>query len=533
VHRSRFPFRRLAAAAALLLAARVCPAWAQQPAAADSAAPAPAPAPAQLPTGPLLDAPVSRSEYLLGPGDVVDVAIFGETNRLTRAAVTPEGTLVLPEIGVARVLGLNLDQAQQRVAQLVYRYYHNVDVTLTLAQVRTFKVFVVGDVPNPGERTASAATRVSEVLPPAADNTVNRRNVLLRRASGDTLVVDLARFRQSGDLSANPTLREGDRVLVPTVDRTVVVFGRVRFPGTYEYRPGESLAELLSVANGAGPFPADAADSLRLTRFLASGVRSFGTLTREEAMGPQGHALLLQPFDAVYVPAVANYRLQRTARVDGQVVHPGVYPIRPDTTTVRELVAMAGGFTDQASLVGAVLRRRVPPEPARNQEAIANLPPDVLSGTEERVRATRTLSDPSLVAIDFERLFAGGSNGLDQPLRDGDVLTVPERGRGVTVLGAVQRPGIVAYAPGLDPLQYVALAGGYSRRADWRHTTVVRARDGSMADLREARVVDEGDQVVVPFRTRAEPLQRLQTLQAVVGIVSGLVLTVLTVSRVF
>jgi hypothetical protein len=77
--------------------------------------------------------------------------------------------------------------------------------------VRRFKIFLVGDFPSPGVRVASAATRVSDLLPPAPGGLAPSRKVLLRCASGDTILVDLARFRLLGDLSTNSTLREAAR----------------------------------------------------------------------------------------------------------------------------------------------------------------------------------------------------------------------------------------------------------------------------------------------------------------------------------
>jgi polysaccharide export outer membrane protein len=497
---------------------------------------APLPA-APQPGIPLLDAPVSRTEYRLGAGDVVAVAIFGDYNRVEHVPVTPEGTVVIPELGVTRVLGLNLDEAEERVRALVYRFYRNVSVTLTLSQVRTFKVFVVGDVPQPGVRAASAVTRVSEIVPPISGGgtgaEVHRRNVLLRRASGESVPVDLARFLQAGDLSANPTLREGDALVVPTIDRTVQVYGRVQFPGIYEYRPGESLAEFLSVVNGGGAFPADAADTIRLSRFVSPQARDIRTISREAALGPEGRALALQPFDAIFVPALANYKVQRTAIILGQVVRPGTYPIRHDTTTVRELVAMAGGFTPEASLVDATLRRLPPSTQGEAVRQLLAIPRELLSEDERRILQIRLSADPTVVVIDFQRLFAEGSDALDQPLQSGDVLNVPARRTGVTVVGAVRQPGIVPYTPGRGVHHYVNLAGGYSRRADWKDTEVLRARSGSREDPREVGSVDAGDQIVVPFRERRDPLQALQTVQGVVGLLSGVLVTILSIERLF
>lgn len=483
-----------------------------------------------LAQGPLLDAPVSRTAYTLGAGDVVNVAVFGTVGEVFTVPVSPEGALVVPGMGSVRVLGLNLDQAEARVQALVSRYYLDTDVAVTLARVRTFKVYVVGNVPEPGMRVASAATRVSEVVPPATGEDVpQRRNVVVRRASGDSVVADLARFAQTGDVSANPALREGDAVVVPTVDETVTVVGRVRFPARYEFRRGETLAELLALANGGAGFPANAADTVRVSRFVGDQERQVLPFTQEQAMGAAGRAFVLQPFDAVFVAEMANYRRQKYARVEGQVRRPGMYPIRPDTTTVRDLVAMAGGLTPEASPGRATLHRAPPDRVRRGEaEAVASLPPELLTEQDRRILAARASSDPTVVAVNLEHILSGDT-AQDQRLRSGDVLTIPERRDEVTVLGAVLQPGIVDYVAGQRPDAFIARAGWYSRRADWDRVVVIRARTGAQVSAREVREVEPGDNIVVPFRADRDWTQYLQLAAALASTVTGITLAIIEV----
>ncbi|HET8655691.1 MAG TPA: polysaccharide biosynthesis/export family protein, partial [Longimicrobiaceae bacterium] len=220
---------------------------------------------------PLLDAPVQANRYVLGPGDRVDISMFGALNRIVPVDVSPGGELVIPGVGIVPVGGLTLADAETRVRAAVLRLYQNVGVHLTLASVRRFKVYVIGDVPSPGVRIASAATRVSEVVPTAsaaAESVYLHRNVLVRRGPGDSVSVDLVRFRLAGKLDSNPMLREGDVVVVPVVNERVFVYGRVSYPGAYEFRSGETLAELLRIANGGGGLAPDAADTIRVSRSL-------------------------------------------------------------------------------------------------------------------------------------------------------------------------------------------------------------------------------------------------------------------------
>jgi polysaccharide biosynthesis/export protein len=479
--------------------------------------------------GPLVDAPVSRSAYRLGPGDVLSVAVFGEFSHVYTVPVTPEGTVVIPEVGIARVLGMNLDQAQDRVRAVVARLYRGVEVTVTLSRIRTFKVFVAGEVSSPGMRVATAATRVSEVVPEALKGTW-RRNLLLRRASGDSVRVDLARFMLLGDPSANPTLSEGDAVVVPPADLRIDAYGGLRFTGTYEYRPGESLSEFLYVANAGGGFPSNSADTLRVVRFVGPTQRREFQFSQAEAMGERGRAFLLQPFDGIFTPTVSNFKTQTTAKVEGEVVHPGVYPIRSDTTTLRELVEMAGGFTPRASLTQARLLR-TPSAVSRGEAQLAQIPSEQMTREERQIVQVRTLSEANAVVIDFRQLFAQGEDAYRQTVHAGDLLNVPERRSEVVVLGAVREPGIVPYVPGQTAGAYVARAGGATRRADVARAVVVRARTGTRERVRDNVRVDEGDTVILPYREERDALDVIRTSAAVLSSITGLIVSIVFIFR--
>lgn len=465
----------------------------------------------------LVDRPLERRAYTLGPGDQVTITTSGEANLAWTTTVTPEGTLVIPTVGSVRVLDLDLDAAEEIVERRVHQYYRNVQVTLTLSALGGFKVFVVGDVDDPGPHVASSATRLSELVPP-------RRNVLVQRALGDTLLVDVVRFHQTGDLAYNPTVRAGDVIVVPQIDETVDVYGRVFFPDTYEYREGESLAELLRVANGDRGFPSDAHDMVYVSRFIDRKNLEIFQLARSEATGERGRSFALQPFDAVYVPRISDFKTQKTVTAEGEVRYPGVYPIRPDTTTVRDLVEMAGGFTEEASLVAAQLRRRPIGVSEQGFEELLAIPSEFLSADDQRILRVRQTADPGSVVIDFEQLFHRGEDAYNMTLRADDSLTVPKERRGVTVLGAVRNPGIVTYVSGRSIDAYVELAGDYTKRADRSDVVVLKARSVARLERREVREIESGDTIVVPYK---EPRDWWEVFRTTSGITTGILSVVL------
>jgi protein involved in polysaccharide export with SLBB domain len=160
-----------------------------------------------------------------------------------------------------------------------------------------------------------------------------------------------------------------------------------------------------------------------------------------------------------------------------------------------------------------------------------NVPPELLSEDERRVLQVRAQGDANTVVVDFENLFAAGAQALDVPVRDGDVLNVPEARNQVTVLGAVHTPGILPFRPGMPVTYFIQLAGGYSRRADAGDVRVLKARQGTPMHWRDVTALEPGDTVIVPFRDRRNWLETLQTAQAIITTVSGIIVGLIALDR--
>jgi protein involved in polysaccharide export with SLBB domain len=482
---------------------------------------------------PLLGATIDATRYVLGAGDRLDISIFGEINRIIPVGVSPGGELVVPGIGIVPVVGLTIAQAEGRVRTAVSRLYQNVGVHLTLTSVRQFKVYLIGDVPSPGTRIASAATRVSEVVPATPEDSEGvylGRNLLIRRHNTDSISVDLVQFRLAGRLDSNPMLREGDVVVVPVVNERVYVYGRVSYPGAFEFRRDESLAHLLDIANGDAGLAPDASDTIRVSRSLGPDDQEQFTFTRSEVIGDRGRSFVLRPSDAIYIPRDNDRVPPQIATIGGELYRPGTYPI-DDSTTIRDLVALAGGFLPDASLRTATLRRRTMPTDTLWLGGLADVPSDLLSSRERRVLLAGRHDIQGEVVIDFQELFLNGADVYNQVLRPGDVLTVPKRRDEVTILGAVPRPGLVQFTPERRPGHFIALAGGYTKSADKGGAVVIRANSAARLDLDEVRSVGPGDAIIVPYKERRDYLRILQTTSSVMTTLAGLVLAFMAITR--
>jgi len=161
----------------------------------------------------------------------------------------------------------------------------------------------------------------------------------------------------------------------------------------------------------------------------------------------------------------------------------------------------------------------------------AEVPADQLSREERQILAVRAAGDSTAVAIDFRQLFAEGQDAYRQTVHAGDRLDVPERRSQVVVLGAVREPGILPYVPGQGVDAYLARAGGAVRRADVGRTVIVRARTGTRERARDNNRVDEGDTVILPYRTETTFTQGLQVAGTVVGTITGLILSAIAIFR--
>lgn len=321
---------------------------------------------------------ISPGDYFLQSGDRVVVALSGGINFAYETMVTPEGKIFIQTPGEQQVeegisfevidevvvSGFNLTQAGELLTQSFSKYFKNVEVRVSLIELRTFSVFVAGAIVNPGVYEATPLLRVSQVLDTAQlkGNASQSRIQLIR--DGETVMVDICEFQITGDPKSNPCLRDADVVFVPEMKASVVVKGavygrgahRLRMSeatdeqtrmseGTYELLPGERISDILKKAGGTTPW-ADLRNA-HLERCLAerSGTARVDLNIREVLSGSNAEAdILMQDGDVLVIPS-----LEEKIYVTGAVIEPGAFDYH-STLSVTDYIGLAGGPTDRASL---------------------------------------------------------------------------------------------------------------------------------------------------------------------------------------
>src|SRR5690606_15259722 len=199
------------------------------------------------------------SSYILGAGDMLYIDIYGQSERYYEANVTPEGTLILENIGPINVSGLTIEEATQVIKNRLSKYFTglsgsnpNTFVQISLGNIRTIQVNLLGERRLPGTFTLSACSTVFNALYAAGGPNENgtMRNVKLIRNNKRIAVIDIYDFLVSGQAELNQRLQDQDIILVEPYSARVQIQGEVKRPMLFEVKEGESFQELLQYAGG-------------------------------------------------------------------------------------------------------------------------------------------------------------------------------------------------------------------------------------------------------------------------------------------
>ena len=201
-----------------------------------------------------MDLPVN-SDYVIGPGDGLEIDLWGGVSQRLFRVVDREGRVSLPEAGPLLVSGRSLGDAQQAVQQLLRTQYRDVSADVSVSKLRTVRVYVVGDVAEPGAYDISSLSTPLNALFAAGGITPRGSLRALKHYRGKQLVeeVDAYDLLLHGVRSDMRRLENGDTLLVPSLGPQVTVDGMVRRPAIYELHGESSLADVLELAGGILP----------------------------------------------------------------------------------------------------------------------------------------------------------------------------------------------------------------------------------------------------------------------------------------
>lgn len=378
--------------------------------------------------------------YRLGPGDAVNIDIYGASQKSEQTTISPDGDVVIEGFGPVQVSGLTVAEANARLRSTLGSRYSSSRVRLTVGQTRTIMVNVMGEVKRPGTYTLSAFASVFHALYMAGgiNDLGTLRNIKVYRQNKLVTVVDIYDYILNGKLTGNVRLADNDVVVVGAYDCLVNLTGKVKRPMYYEMKRSESIGTLLKYAGG---FAGDA--YTKAVRVVRKTGREYSVFNVDEFDFNTFH---LADEDSVSVDSILP-RFSNMVEVKGAVFRPGMYQVGGSINSVRTLIEHAEGITEEAFTARAVMHR---------------------------MRPDRTLE---VIPVDVEGIMSG--KVADIPLQKNDVLFVPTKGemmqqQTVTIHGEVMYPGIYKFAANETLEDLVLQAGGLKESASTTKVDVAR-----------------------------------------------------------
>ena len=391
--------------------------------------------------------------YRLGPGDEVIIDIFGANQVTLRNKISPEGSINVDVLGPLYLSGMTIEEANKYLKRKLAGIYGGLnrssagtDIRLSLGQIRSIQVNVLGDVNHAGTYVVSAFSTVFHVLYLAGGvvEPGSLRNITVNRAGKVVGEVDVYDFLMNGTRESDIRLEEGDVVMVRPYTCLVKIGGEVKRPMYFEMKDGESLQDLIDYAGGfaGGAFT----DNVTVVR---QNGRSYEVRTVDAA---DFKGFKMQNGDEVTVSQLNSY-YENKLTISGAVYQPGTYEFGGEVKTVRQLVAKAGGVLPDAFLNRAVLHRE---------------------------HDDKTLE---VISVNLGKVLSG--EAADIVLQKNDELYVTsvsdlrETGT-MAISGMVANPGVFPFARNTTVEDLIIMAGGLREGASLARVDIARRkRDAS------------------------------------------------------
>ncbi|MBQ8601560.1 MAG: SLBB domain-containing protein [Bacteroides sp.] len=378
------------------------------------------------------------ANYKLGPGDEVIIDIWGSNQTTIREIISPDGNINIETIGLIYLNGMTIKDAENYLRRELSKIFSigndnssTSDIKLSLGQIRTIQINIMGEVAMPGTYALSSFSTIFHALYRAGgvSNLGSLRNINLIRNGKKVASVDVYDFILKGKTMDDIRLQEGDVIIVPPYELLVDIQGNVKRPMFYEMKNGETVQNLIEYA---GNFTGDAyTKNIRMTR---QNGREYQIYTIDDM---DYSIFKLMDGDVLSVSAMLD-RYENRIEIKGAVYRPGIYQYSGQLNTVRQLVQKAEGLKGDAFMNRAVLHRE---------------------------REDLTLE---VIPVNIKGVMDG--NIPDIALQRNDILYIPSihdlQDIGIiSVYGEVARPGSFPYAENTTIEDIIIQAGGLKESA--------------------------------------------------------------------
>ncbi|MDR2466838.1 MAG: SLBB domain-containing protein, partial [Prevotellaceae bacterium] len=382
-------------------------------------------------------------DYQLGPDDELVVDVFGYAEESMRAGVTPEGVIRLPKAGQIHVNGLTVEQAKKLIVNKLSMFISTIStgesyVSVTLGNIRSMKILVVGEAFRPGTYTLPSVSSVYNTLNACGGPNRNGsfREIKVIRNDRVIATVDIYDFLMTGEMKNNIRLQDRDVLKIEPFKKRIEFKGELKNTGYFEAKGNETLSDMMAYAGGF---------DINAYKDRVSIFRNTPKEKRIEDLGYSQFDQFVVEDGDVFVFSSLLDRFENRVQINGSVFRPGIYALSPGMT-LRQLIEKADGLKEDAFLYRAIITRE---KDNKETELIPFSPSDVIQGKG------------------------------DIPMKKEDVVYIAsaiemQENRNVSVYGAVKKPGSYKLHENMTIQDLIFLAGGVSEFAELRDVEIYR-----------------------------------------------------------
>lgn len=396
---------------------------------------------------PVLNIPTPVN-YRLSAGDEVLIHVWGDSELNLKLTISPDGTIIIPDIGPVALSGLTIETAEQRIRQELGRIMATIDgrepntfVSVSLGQIRSIKVNIVGEAVVPGTYTLTSLATLFNALYAAGgvNNIGSLRSIKVYRNSKEIANLDVYNYLLHGEYNTNIRLEDNDMIIIGPYEQLVIAKGKIKRNRIFELKKGETLSQLLDMAGG---FTGDAYTK-DVTVKRKSGTRyQIATVTEE-----QFPTFTFHDGDSLLVDSVIPFYENRIT-ISGAIWRPGEYELSPSVHTVKQLIQQAAGLKGDEFIGRAQITRL---NPDFTHSVIAINIQDILNGT-----------SPDIELQNEDQLYIPSLFDLREPYT-------------IKVGGAVnQTDTVLPYRKNMTIEDAIVLAGGLQEAAATVNVEVAR-----------------------------------------------------------
>ena len=496
----------------------------------------------------ILDKVIDPDNYIVGPGDLFRMNIISSDDiSIYSLAVSPTGDILIPSIGIVDINGLTLQGAIDKQTKKIFELNPTAQVHIQLAEIREFKIKIIGHLQKPGYYTVTPVTRISDIFNELlsektpkepdikSDEELNEdiheskepyiediiypelsnRNIKIIRYK-DTIDVDLAKFGALGNDIYNPYLMQGDVVFIPFKEKSISIYGGINIPGNYEFVENENLRELIDLAGGLRK--SSDPSKIEITRFNTAKEKNTFSINLNNS-----ESIKIMPEDHIMIRYEQDYKRQDIVFITGEIKYPGVYSIVLGETDVKEILSRSGGYTKSADQTKFFINNKSISEiPDREKERIFLIEENNRSAEEKAYIKARTLTEKGTIESTSKAQL---ETLMDFKLAKNDEIYIPENFDYIEILGGIKKPGRYAYSDEYNYSDYLDLAGGLTKNAT-RKKFIIKAGTGQRLPLNSMLKIEKGDILFIPDRLEYNAWQVFKDILSTLGSIGALIIVI-------